>query len=141
MGIIYSILAGIFISLQGVFNTRLSEKVGLWGTNTIVHGLGLLVSIVILLFVRDTNLGQINIVNKMYLLGGAFGVLIVYSVMRGIILLGPAYSVSILLVTQLIIAFLIDNFGLFGVEKIAFSITKPLGILIMILGIVVFKLK
>jgi len=29
-GIIFSIAAGLFISLQGVFNTRLGEKIGFW---------------------------------------------------------------------------------------------------------------
>lgn len=35
--VIYSLLAGIFITLQGVFNTRVSDKIGLWETTTIVH--------------------------------------------------------------------------------------------------------
>ncbi|MBY6773846.1 DMT family transporter, partial [Clostridium botulinum] len=36
MGIIYAIISGISMSLQGVFNTKLGEKIGIWETNVIV---------------------------------------------------------------------------------------------------------
>lgn len=79
--------------------------------------------------------------NKLYLLGGVFGALIVFSVMKGITLIGPAYSVSILLISQLLVALLIDSLGLFGVEKVPLGANKLLGIGIMIAGVLVFKLK
>lgn len=140
-GIIYSIIAGIFISIQGVFNSKVSEKIGLWQTNTLVHGLGFLVSLFILFMVKGGSFHKITEVNKLYLIGGALGVIIVFSVMKGITSIGPAYSVSILLISQLIIALLIDTFGLFGVEKVPFSSTKLIGITMMISGVLVFKMK
>jgi len=33
VGVIFSILAGMAMSVQGVFNTRLSEKIGLFESN------------------------------------------------------------------------------------------------------------
>lgn len=141
LGIIFSILAGIFVSLQSVFNTRVSDKVGLFETTVIVHVTGLIVAIAAMVLWGDGSLKRIGEVNKLYLLGGAFGVIIIYSVMRGISLLGATFSVSILLVTQLIVATTIDIFGLFDSPQIKFDFTKPLGILIMIAGIVVFKLR
>lgn len=140
-GILFSLLAGILISLQSIFNTRLSEKLGFWQTNTIVHGLGFIVSLLLFIFIRDGNLYKLNEVNKIYLLGGVFGAIIVFSVMKGITLIGPAYAVSLLLISQLIIALIIDSFGLFGADKIAFTFNKVLGIGIMVIGILVFKLK
>lgn len=141
MGIIYSLLAGILISLQGVFNTRVSDKIGLWETTTIVHGIGFSFAFILMLIWGDRNFKRLGEVNKLYLLGGIFGVIIVYSVMKGISLLGPTFSVAILLITQLIFATIIDTFGLFGNPKIKFDFTKPLGILVMIIGIIIFKLK
>lgn len=141
LGIIYSILAGIFISLQNVFNTRVSEKVGLLGTVTIVHGVGFVASLIIVLFIRYKGFNDINQVNKVYLLGGLFGIIIVFSVMKSISLLGVTYSVSILLTAQLVISLIIDSFGLFGIEKIDFTLNKPLGILVMIIGIVIIKMN
>lgn len=33
LGILFSAVAGILVSLQSVFNTRVSDKIGLWETN------------------------------------------------------------------------------------------------------------
>ena len=141
LGIIYSLIAGIFISLQGVFNTRVSDKIGLWETTTIVHAIGFVFAFIVMLIWGNGNFKKLDSVNKLYLLGGVFGVIIIYSVMKGISLLGAGFSVSILLITQLIFATIIDTFGLFGSPQIKFDFTKPLGILVMIGGIIIFKLK
>lgn len=140
-GILFSLLAGVLICLQSVFNAQASEKLGLWQTNAIVHGVGFLVSFAIFLFVRDGDWHKIGEVNKLYLLGGVFGAVIVFSVMKGVTAIGPAFSVSLLLISQLAVALLIDSFGLFGVEKVPLTASKVWGIAIMIVGVLVFKLK
>ncbi|MFI8712072.1 DMT family transporter [Brevibacillus brevis] len=140
-GILFSLLAGVFICLQSVFNAQASTKLGLWQTNAIVHAVGFLVSFSIFLYVRDGDWKSIGEVNKMYLLGGVFGAVIVFSVMKGITSIGPAYAVSILLISQLLVALLIDSLGLFGVQKVPITLNKIIGIGIMIAGVVVFKLK
>lgn len=142
IGLIYSLLAGVLVGIQGVFNTRMSEKAGFWLTNTWVHGTGFLLSFVILLLSREEGgLSKLNGVSKLYWLGGAVGVMIVFSVMKSIESLGPSYSIAILLITQLIVALLIDSLGLFGVERVPLSGSRLIGIGIMIAGVVVFKLK
>jgi transporter family-2 protein len=140
-GIIYSLVAGIVIAMQGVINTRMSEKAGFWLTNTIVHGSGFLLSLLLYGLIRDGNMGQLQHVSKGYMLGGVLGVIILFSVMKGIGQLGPAYSVAILMIAQLTFALVIDSYGLFGAQKIPFVWNKGIGILIMIAGIVVFKWK
>jgi transporter family-2 protein len=140
-GIMFAIAAGVFISLQQVFNTRLGEKIGFWETNTVVHGSGLALSLIILFAAGNGSFAKIGEANKLYLLGGAMGVIIIFSVMNAISTLGATYSVAILLVTQLIAATFIDSFGLFGSPVIKFDTTKFLGLTIMIAGIIVFKIK
>ncbi|MCX7950472.1 MAG: DMT family transporter [Clostridiales bacterium] len=141
LGIVFSILAGLLMSIQGVFNTRCSEKIGLWETNIVVQITGFIFTLIILLIVGNGDFKKITQVNKLYLLGGIIGVLIIYFVMRGISDLGPTYSISTILVAQLITAAFIDFFGLFGAEKISFHFTKIIGVILMISGIIVFKLK
>jgi len=140
-GIIYAMAAGVFICLQAVFNTRLGEKIGFWETNTVVHGSGLVLTVIILLSTGNISFAGIGEANKLYLLGGALGVFIIFCVMNTISTLGAAFGVAIMLITQLIAATIIDSFGLFGSPIMKFDITKFLGIVIMIIGIVVFKLK
>ena len=141
MGVLFSLVAGILVCLQGVFNTRVSDKVGLWETTAIVHATGLFFVLLIILFWGKGNIRKLGEVNKIYLLGGILGVIIVFSVMKGISLLGAGFSVAILLITQLIVATIIDSFGLFGCPQIKFHITKLLGVVIMVIGIIIFKLK
>ena len=141
VGILFSLLTGILVSLQVVFNNRVSDKIGLWETTVIVHAVGLIFGIILMAVFGDGNLGKIGEVKKLYLIGGMFGVIIVYSSMVGIILLGAAFSTSVMLIAQLIVATAIDAFGLFGASRIEFDFTKLLGVLIMIIGIMVFKLR
>jgi transporter family-2 protein len=141
LGIISSIISGICMSFQGVFNTRLSDKIGPWETNTLVQGIGLAITIVILLLFGSGNFKNIKSSNKLYLLGGVLGVVIIYTVMYGIKSLGPTYSIAIILLAQLTSAALIDAFGLFDTPQINFGITKLIGVIVMIVGILIFRYK
>lgn len=140
-GIIFSIIAGVAMSLQGVFNTRLGEKIGTWETNVIVQGSGLLLCIIVYFFLGDGNFRSIKEANKLYLLGGTLGVIIIFTVMKGIKALGPTCSIATILVAQLTAAALIDAFGLFDSEQVKFGMTKIIGVLVMIAGIIIFKWK
>lgn len=140
-GLICSMLAGIFMSIQGVFNTRLSEKIGIWETNTIVQGIGFVITFVIMLFIGKGNIRNVSLSNKLYLLGGPLGVAIIFTVICGISKLGPAYAISAILISQLISAGLIEALGLFDSDKTAFGLSQFLGIAIMILGLIIFKRK
>ncbi|MCX7921963.1 MAG: DMT family transporter [Clostridia bacterium] len=141
LGIFFSILAGVLITVQGVFNTRLSDKIGQVEATVIVHLVGLITSLAVFSFIKGNSFSKITEVNKLYLLGGVMGVVIVLSVMKGISLLGPGFSISVLLITQLLAALIIDMFGLFGSPKVSFDFTKPLGVVIIILGILIFKFR
>ncbi|WP_285767066.1 DMT family transporter [Peribacillus sp. SI8-4] len=140
-GILFGVIAGIFISLQTVFNAQVGEKVGSWATTSLVLGLGFVSSFTMFVIMDDTSLLSIGQVNKWYLSSGVLGVVLVYCIMQAIRLLGPAYAICVVLVAQLTMAVLIDTFGWFGFAKIPFSINKLIGISIMLAGIIVFKLK
>lgn len=129
------------MSLQGVFNTQLSQKIGLWETNMVVQGIGFILTLIIMLFIGKGNLKNISSANKLYLLGGPLGVGIIFTVMCGISKLGPSYAISSILIAQLLSAGLIEVFGLFGSDKTHFGINKIGGIIIMICGVLLFKWK
>lgn len=140
-GLICSILAGAFMSLQGVFNTRLSEKIGLWETNTLVQGMGFALTLIFMFFIGKGDIRNLTSANKLYLLGGPLGAAITLTVMCGIAKLGPAYAISAILIAQLLSAGLIEGFGLFDSPRNHFGINKFLGIAVMLAGILIFKWK
>ncbi|MFL0195105.1 DMT family transporter [Clostridium sp. WILCCON 0269] len=141
LGILYSIIAGVSMSLQGVFNTRLSEKIGLWLTNAIVQGVGFIITLIIVLLINHESLANLNRCKKLYFLGGVLGVIIIITVMQGIKLLGVTHSIAIILTAQLLAAAVIDFFGLFDSPKINFTLNKIVGIAVMIVGIIILKWK
>jgi len=141
LGIMFSILAGICMSLQGVINTRASEKIGLTETNFIVQLSGLALTILIFTFFSKGNIKKLEAINRIYLLGGILGVIIIYAVMIGIENLGTTIAISSILIAQLTSAALIDAFSLFESKHVPFSLTKIIGVVIMIAGIVIFKWK
>ena len=141
MGYIFAIIAGACMSIQGVMNTRLSEKTGLFLSNTYVQGTAFLLSLIVLLFAKDTNFKGFGEVNKFYLLGGAFGIAITLTVMLSVKGTSPAIAVSTILVSQLICAAIIDAFGIMGTEKLAFGWNKYVGAAIMIAGVLIFKMR
>ncbi len=140
IGWIMSIIAGAVMSIQGVFNTRLSDKTGLFESNVIVQGTAFLLALLIWWFFGKGNIKEALEVNKLYLTGGLLGTVITVTVMLGMKNLSPAYAVSIILVAQLLTAGAIDLFGLFGSEKIVFGVRKIIGIVTMIIGMLLFKL-
>ena len=129
------------MSIQGVFNTRLSEKIGLYESNVFVQGTAFLLSIVAVLIMGKGGFKEIFSVEKYYLIGGVLGLVITVTVMLSIKGLSPTIAISTILISQLLVAALIDAFGLFGSEKVAFGWTKYVGIAMMIGGVLVFKIK
>ncbi|WP_194192519.1 DMT family transporter [Clostridium chrysemydis] len=140
-GIILAIISGISMSFQGVFNTRLGEKIGVWETNVIVQLTGLILTALITFAFGKGNFKEVFNANKVYLLGGVLGVIIIFTVMQSMGTLGPTYAVGIILISQLIAAAAIEYFGLFGTEKINFTLKEFIGVALMIIGIIVFKWK
>ena len=141
MGIIFAIIAGAIMSIQGVFNTRLSEKIGLLESNMFVQGTAFAIALVVMLIFGKGNLGGIMSVNKLYWLGGLLGMAITVTVMLSMQQLSPAVSVSAILISQLAVAAVIDYFGLFGTEQAPFGWNKFVGLGLLVGGILIFKMK
>ena len=77
--------------------------------------------------------------HKYTLLGGVIGAFITVTVIRSMGSLGPARAAMLIVVSQLAVAYLIEVFGLFGMEKAGFEWRKIIGMLIAVAGIVIFK--
>ncbi len=139
-GILLAMLAGLLMSVQGVFNTRVMDSSNMWATNSWVHLTAFAASIIIWYFAGRENLFSVfNVGNKLYLIGGVIGAFITFTVIKSISDLGPAYATMLILLAQLIVSCSIEAFGMFGTEKICFEWSKLIGVALMIAGIIIFK--
>ncbi len=142
VGLFIAILSGICMSVQGVFNTEVTKQTGTWVTNVFVQASAMVVCLIIWAIAeRNSFTGILKVEPKYMLLGGAIGAVITYTVIKSMDALGPAKAVMFIVIAQLIAAYLIEIFGLFGVEKQAFEWRKALGMAVAIAGIVIFKWK
>lgn len=139
-GILISMVSGALMSIQGVFNTAVTEKTSVWVSAGWVQLTAFLSCAVMWFFSgRPPLQGLLQVRPRYLLLGGIFGAAITYTVIQGMKALGPAKSVLLIVVAQLAVAYLIELFGLFGAEKAAFEWRKLLGLLISVAGIIIFQ--
>lgn len=141
LAIFFSILAGAAMSVQGVMDTRLSDRIGLYESNVLVQGMAFALSVIALLFLGNGNFGALGETNRIYLIGGALGIVITITVMLAIRGLGPTIAISVILISQLLVAALIDAFGWFDSERIPFGWQKFTGLALMVGGVLLFKWK
>lgn len=140
IGIFIALLSGALMSIQGVFNTEVTKGSSMWVSTSWVQFSALIVCLAAWLFTDRSSFTAIfQIQPKYMLLGGVIGAFITYTVIKSMAALGPAKAVMLIVVSQLLIAYLIELFGMFGVEKQPFEWRRVLGMAICIGGIILFK--
>lgn len=140
IGFFIAMLSGACMSVQGVFNTQVTKTSGIWVANAFVQLTALLVCLAAWAITDRTSFGTLMKVEPKYvLLGGAIGAVITYTVIKSMGMLGPAQAVMVIVTAQVLVAYLIELFGLFGVEKQPFDLKKVFGMALAIGGIILFK--
>lgn len=139
-GIIFAILGGAFITLQGVANARISQDIGTWQATSLTQFTGFILALVIVLFVRDGKLQAFKQVKPLYLTGGTFAAIIIFSNVTAIHQIGVTLTISAILIAQLSLTFLIDSKGWFGVAKKQMRLPQFIGIGMMVVGVVILGL-
>lgn len=139
-GILMALISGALMSIQGVFNTEVTKQSSIWAAAGWVQ-LSAFVTCVLLYFFtgRGEIMGMFSVDRKYMLLGGVMGAFITWTVIKSMDGLGPAKATLLIVVTQIIVAYGIELFGLFGVERAGFEWKKLIGALIAIAGIVIFR--
>ncbi len=142
IGIFIALLSGTLMSVQGVFNTQVTKTTGMWVSNGWVQLTALLVCIGAWLVTGRDSIGAIAKVSPKYvLLGGVIGAGITWTVIKSIEMLGPAKSALLIVIAQLTMSYLIEIFGLFGMEQGNFVWRKLIGLVLAVVGIVIFQWK
>lgn len=140
IGFLIALISGALMSIQGVFNTEVTKNSSIWVANVFVQLTAFLVCAVAWIVSDRTSFQTLAKIEPKYmLLGGAIGAFITYTVIKSMDMLGPAKAVMVIVVAQLLVAYIIELFGMFGVEKVGFDWKKAVGMAIAIVGIILFK--
>ena len=139
-GFLVALISGALMSIQGVFNTEMTKQTSLWVSTGRVQFSAFLVCVLAWIFTGRDSVGALwQVENKYTLLGGIIGAFITITVIQSMGSLGPAKAAMLIVISQLAVAYIIELFGLFGVEKVDFQWRKLIGMAVAIVGIVIFK--
>ena len=139
-GIVTALISGALMSIQGVFNTEVTDHTSIWVSSSWVQATALIVCLAAWCINGREPIGDLFRVKPWYLLlGGAIGAFITITVIWSMAGLGPAKAAMLIVISQLAAAWLIELFGLFGMEKTDFTVRKLLGMAVAVVGIVVFQ--
>lgn len=140
LGFFAALLSGALMSIQGVFNTEVTKQTSLWVSAGWVQLSAFAVCVLAWLFTGRESVSALwQVENKYTLLGGVIGAFITITVIRSMGSLGPARAAMLIVISQLIVAYVIELLGLFGTERQPFEWRKVLGMAVAIVGIVIFK--
>lgn len=130
------------MSVQGVFNTQVTKTTGMWVSNAWVQLTAFLVCIVAwLIDGRDHIMTLAKVEPRYVLLGGVIGAGITLTVIKSMEQLGPAKAALLIVIAQLIVAYVIELLGLFGVDKEPLEWRKVIGMGIALIGVAIFQWK
>ncbi len=138
-GFIIAIVSGALMSIQGIFNTNVTKSSSIWVAAGFVQLTALATCLIMWLFNgRPEVSGVLRVDNKVSLLGGVIGAFITFTVVKSVSELGIAKAEITIVVAQVIVAYLIELFGLFGSKKAEFSWLKLLALIIAVGGVFMF---
>jgi transporter family-2 protein len=131
-----AILAGLAGSVQVAVMGRFGDRIGVVEALFFATCIQLLLSLAILLVARrgTGRLGDAFHAPSWMWLGGVMGLTVVFTITFAQPRIGATATIGILIAGQLVMGAVIDRFGLFGVEQIAISWPRALGIGLLGIG-------
>ena len=121
IGFLIALLSGALMSVQGVFNTQVTKTTGMWVSNGWVQFSAFLVCAVAWLIAGRDEIRTIAEVEPKYM--------------------GPAKAALLIVISQLIVAYVIELLGLFGIEKEPLEWRKVGGMVLALIGVAIFQWK
>ncbi|HST18985.1 MAG TPA: DMT family transporter [Gaiellaceae bacterium] len=131
-----TVLAGLAGSVQVAVMGRFGERIGVLEALAFATAIQLVLSFGILLVARTGfgGLGDAFRAPVWMWLGGVMGLTVVFTITFAQPRIGATATIGILIAGQLVMGALIDRFGLFGVEQIAISPARAIGIALLGIG-------
>lgn len=131
-----ALAAGLGGAAQIAVQGRLGDRVGALEAMATASVVGALIAVLILLLVRRSlaGLGDAAGAPKWMLLGGVFSALIILAITVAGPRIGIVATTAVIIAAQFTLATAIDRYGWFGVDRIAVSWTRVLGLALLVAG-------
>jgi len=133
---VLALVAGLGGAVQIGVQGRLGDRAGSIEAMATASLIGAAIAVVVLLLARQ-SLGGVVVAfgaPKWMLLGGAMSALIILAITVAGPRIGVVATTAVLIAAQFTLATVIDKYGWFGVDRIAISWTRVLGLVFLFAG-------
>jgi transporter family-2 protein len=134
--VLLTVLAGLAGSVQVAVMGRFGGRIGIFEALSFATAIQLVLSLVILVIARGGagGIGGAFRSPAWMWLGGLMGLTVVLSITFAQPRIGATATIGILIAGQLVMGAVIDRYGLFGVDRIAISAPRAVGIALLGIG-------
>lgn len=136
MLLVVVIAAGAVLSVQAAINGRLGQTVGVLRSSLLTFAVGALTTALLIFFFEPAQAVSLLEVPKWQLTGALFGVVYMMVMVGAVPIVGTAVATVAVIVGQLAMGMLIDNFGWMGNTAIELSGSRVLAMLCLVLALV-----
>ena len=132
--ILIGLAGGMAIGVQGPLSSIITQKLGSLESVFIIHLSGAIAALIPMLFL-GSKLGQWKSVPWYALVAGAFGLIVISAMGYMIPRIGAAGALITLLAGQILVASLLDHFGLLGMSPRAIDLQRIIGLGVVMVGV------
>ncbi len=132
--ILIGLIGGAAVGLQSPIAGAMSQRVGGVAGSLIVHLSGAILSAILLVVIGGENIRDWNKLPWYMLLSGIFGLILYQTISVTLPQLGGTMMIVLVIVGQLAMGVIVDQFGLLGVAARPLDLPRLLGILLLIFG-------
>jgi transporter family-2 protein len=132
--VLIGILGGIAVGMQGPIVSQMSQRIGTMAGSFVVHVSGAILSGALLLALGGENIRNWRGLSWYMFLSGSFGVILYLTLNQTMPRLGATTALALIIIGQLVMGILIDQFGLFGVPVRQVDLMHLVGAGLLIAG-------
>ena len=132
--VLIGILGGLAVGVQGPIVSQMSQRIGTMAGSFVVHVSGAILSGALLLALGGERIGNWRGLSWYMFLSGSFGVILYLTINQTMPRLGATTALALIIIGQLVMGIIIDQFGLFGVATRHVDPVRLLGAGLLLAG-------
>jgi transporter family-2 protein len=132
--VLIGIVGGLSVGVQGPIASQMSQRIGSAASSFVVHVSGAILSGALLLALGGEQIRNWRSLSWYMFLSGSFGLILYLTLNFTMPRLGATTALALIIIGQLAMGILIDQFGWFGVSVHPVDLARLLGAGLLILG-------
>jgi len=132
--VLIGVLGGLAVGMQGPIASQMSQRIGSAASSFVVHVSGAILSGALLLALGGENVRNWRGLSWYMFLSGGFGLVLYLTLNHTMPRLGATTALALIIIGQLVMGILIDQFGLFGVAVRPVDLARLLGAGMLVIG-------